>query len=55
MIHTGPLKEKNLAYYHWHMEIVPKLVKSAGFEWGTGLYVNPVLPEEAAGYLRESE
>lgn len=55
LIHTSPLKEKNMPYYHWHIEIIPKLMKTAGFEWGTGLYVNPVLPEEAAKYLRESE
>ncbi len=55
MIHTGPLKEKDLPYYHWHMEISPRLARPAGFEWGTGLYVNPVAPEEAAKYLRESE
>ncbi|MDR1695075.1 MAG: galactose-1-phosphate uridylyltransferase [Endomicrobium sp.] len=55
LIHTGPLKEKNMQHYHWHMEIIPKLIKTAGFEWGTGLYINPVPPEDAAKYLRESE
>lgn len=55
LIHTSPLKENNMPHYHWHIEIIPKLTKTAGFEWGTGLYVNPVLPEEAAKYLRESE
>jgi galactose-1-phosphate uridylyltransferase, family 1 len=55
LIHTSPLKEKNMPHYHWHIEIIPKLTKTAGFEWGTGLYVNPVLPEEAAKYLRENE
>ncbi|MCL2484860.1 MAG: galactose-1-phosphate uridylyltransferase [Endomicrobia bacterium] len=55
LIHTGPLKERNIPYYHWHAEIIPKLIKTAGFEWGTGLYVNPVSPEDAAKYLREAE
>ncbi len=55
LIHTGPLKEKNLQHYHWHMEIIPKLTKTAGFEWGTGLYINPVAPEEAAEHLRKIE
>jgi len=55
LTHTGPLKDKNAAYYHWHCEIIPKLTKTSGFEWGTGLYINPVSPEEAAKYLRESE
>ncbi len=40
--------------YHWHIEIVPRLGRLAGLEWGTGLYVNPVFPEEAARLLREA-
>ncbi len=39
--------------YHWHIEIMPRLTKVAGFEWGTGFYINPVAPEDAAQYLRE--
>ena len=42
-------------HYHWHMEIVPRLTRAAGFEWGTGFYINPVPPEQAAGFLREIE
>jgi UDPglucose--hexose-1-phosphate uridylyltransferase len=38
--------------YHWHLEIFPILTKVAGFEWGTGFYINPVPPESAAGFLR---
>lgn len=38
--------------YHWHIEILPRLTKLAGFEWGTGFYINPVSPEQAAGFLR---
>ncbi len=53
MIHSGPVQEGAMAHYHWHMEIVPKLTRVAGFEWGTGLYVNPTPPEEAAGFLRD--
>ena len=55
MLHTSPLHEKTGEFYHWHLEIMPKLTQVAGFEWGTGLYVNPVLPEEAAKFLREAE
>ena len=40
-------------YFHWHIEIFPILTKVAGFEWGTGYYINPVPPETAAGFLRE--
>jgi UDPglucose--hexose-1-phosphate uridylyltransferase len=39
--------------YHWHIEIIPRLVRIAGFEWGSGFYINPSIPEMAAQYLRE--
>jgi UDPglucose--hexose-1-phosphate uridylyltransferase len=54
MIHTAPLQEPELASYHWHIELIPKLTKVAGFEWGTGFYINPTPPEEAARFLREA-
>lgn len=38
--------------FHWHVEIIPRIATIAGFEWGTGFYINPVTPEEAAGFLR---
>lgn len=41
--------------YHWHIELAPKLTKMAGFEWGTGLHMNPTPPEEAAEYLRNAD
>ena len=40
-------------YYHWHIEIIPRVTRMAGFEWGTGFYINPTLPEKAAEYLSE--
>ncbi len=39
--------------FHWHIELMPRLTRIAGFEWGTGFYINPTAPEEAAKYLRE--
>lgn len=54
ILHSSPQHEKTGEYYHWHLEIVPKLTQVAGFEWGTGFYINPVSPEEAAKFLRES-
>jgi len=54
MIHTSPLQEPELAYYHWHIELMPKLTRVAGFEWGTGFYINPTPPEEAARFLRDA-
>lgn len=41
--------------YHWHIELVPRLTQIAGFEWGTGFFINPTSPEEAAAFLREAE
>jgi len=41
--------------YHWHLEIIPRLTPVAGFEWGTGFYICPIAPEEAAKFLRETE
>ncbi len=55
IIHTAPFDTQELAHYHWHIEIIPSLTKTAGFEWGTGFYINPVPPEQAAGFLREVE
>lgn len=41
--------------FHWHIEILPRLTRVAGFEWGSGFYINPVAPEQAAQFLRELE
>jgi len=53
IIHTSSFIEQDRDFYHWHFEIMPKLTKVAGFEWGTGFYINPTPPEEAAEYMRE--
>lgn len=52
MIHTIPLHSKEPQIYHWHIEIIPHLTQVAGFELGTGFYVNPTPPELAAETLR---
>ncbi|MBZ5514338.1 MAG: galactose-1-phosphate uridylyltransferase [Acidobacteriia bacterium] len=54
IVHTSPIPEATNDYYHWHLEIMPKLTKVAGFEWGTGFYINPTPPEESAKFLREA-
>jgi len=53
-LHTSPVQESSLDYYHWHIEFIPKLTSMAGFEWGTGFYINPTPPEESARFLRET-
>jgi UDPglucose--hexose-1-phosphate uridylyltransferase len=55
IIHTAPFDTQELPHYHWHVEIIPRLTNVAGFEWGTGFYINPVPPESAAAFLRETD
>jgi UDPglucose--hexose-1-phosphate uridylyltransferase len=52
LIHTAPFDTRQIDHYHWHMEITPRLTRTAGFEWGTGFYINDVSPEAAAARLR---
>jgi len=53
IIHTSPCSRPDLEFYHWHLEIIPRLSRVAGFEWGTGFYINYITPEEAAKYLTQ--
>lgn len=53
IIHTSPFDTQSLPHYHWHIEVIPRLTRVAGFEWGTGFYINPVPPEQAAAMLQE--
>jgi UDPglucose--hexose-1-phosphate uridylyltransferase len=53
IIHTLPAEKNHRQYYHWHLEIIPRLTRVAGFEWGSGFYINPTAPEVAAEFLRE--
>jgi len=62
VIHTAPFRRQKLGYwktiefdYHWHIEIMPRLTRVAGFEWGTGFYICPIQPERAAQFLRGVE
>jgi len=54
IVNSAPVQEPELDHYHWHLDIIPKLTKVAGFEWGTGFYINPTPPEESARFLREA-
>ncbi len=65
VLHTSPNTETvprragywgTLPYdYHWHIEIIPRLQQIAGFEWGSGFYINGVEPEVAAAKLRQAD
>jgi len=54
MLHTAPVQEGAMTHYHWHIELIPRLTRVAGFEWGAGFYINPTPPEVAASFLREA-
>ncbi len=54
IVHSSPFSEQPAEYYHWHVELIPKLSRVAGFEWGTGFYINPTSPEEATRVLRDA-
>ena len=62
ILHTAPFRHKQQASYwktieqdtHWYFQIMPRLTMNAGFEWGTGIHINPTPPEEAAELLREA-
>lgn len=62
VIHTAPFRRAIKGYwttieedYHWHIEIIPRVTKVAGFEWGTGFYICPSLPEKVAAIMRGEE
>ncbi|UCD05962.1 MAG: galactose-1-phosphate uridylyltransferase [candidate division WOR-3 bacterium] len=52
IIHTVPITMSGIDFYHYHLEIIPVLTHIAGFEWGTGFYINPTGPEDSAAYLK---
>lgn len=53
VIRTAPTENAGVKYYHWYVSIIPRLTRMAGFELGSGMFINVSLPEENAGYLRE--
>ena len=54
MVCTATTVDEEDPYYHWHIKIIPRLTFIAGLEMGSGIYVNTVLPEEAAAYMRKA-
>lgn len=51
-IRSIPVRDHHTDYYHWYFTIVPHVSRTAGFEIGSGMYINPALPEESAEFLR---
>lgn len=52
-IRTAPAESIGVRYFHWYLSIIPRLTRVAGFELGSGMFINTVLPEAAAQFLRE--
>jgi UDPglucose--hexose-1-phosphate uridylyltransferase len=55
IIRSAPMRDVDSDYLHWYLSIVPRVTKSAGFELGSGMYINPALPEESAALLRDAD
>jgi UDPglucose--hexose-1-phosphate uridylyltransferase len=55
IINSMPLDRRGYDYFHWYIEIMPRLSRIAGFEWGSGFYVQTTPPELAAKLLREAK
>jgi UDPglucose--hexose-1-phosphate uridylyltransferase len=54
VLHSAPFDTIPPDHYHWHIEILPRSTTPAGFEWGTGIHINPLRPEDAADMLRRT-
>jgi UDPglucose--hexose-1-phosphate uridylyltransferase len=53
VIDSAPAGDENNNYYLWHIRLIPRIVEVAGFEIGSGIYINPAKPEETAQFMRE--
>jgi UDPglucose--hexose-1-phosphate uridylyltransferase len=52
-IRSGPAEYAGARHFHWYVSVIPRLTRVAGFELGSGMFINTVLPEDAADYLRK--
>lgn len=53
VIHTAPVDDEHKSYYLWHIQIIPRLTLAAGFELGSGIYINVAIPEETSAFMKE--
>jgi len=51
-IRSGPSDYIGARHFHWYVSVIPRLTRVAGFELGSGMFINTVLPEAAAEFLR---
>jgi len=52
-IRSIPTRDARSENFHWYVTIVPRVSKTAGFELGSGMYINTIVPEESARFLRD--
>jgi UDPglucose--hexose-1-phosphate uridylyltransferase len=52
-IRSAPADSVSVKYFHWYLSVIPRLTRVAGFELGSGMFINTVLPEAAAEFLRK--
>ena len=55
VLRSAPIGDEDTRHLHWYMVIIPKLTTPAGFEIGSGIYINTMAPEECAEFLRQVE
>lgn len=53
IIRSAPVKEISNDYLHWYVSLVPRLSRTAGFELGSGMFINPSMPEDCAAFLQD--
>ena len=52
-VRSGPAEYACARHFHWYVSVIPRLTRVAGFELGSGMFINTVLPEDAAEFLRK--
>lgn len=52
-VRSAPAEYAGARHFHWYVSVIPRLTRVAGFELGSGMFINTVLPEAAAEFLRK--
>ncbi|MFC1989813.1 galactose-1-phosphate uridylyltransferase [Chloroflexota bacterium] len=53
VIDSAPVGEERADFYQWHVRIIPRISEAAGFEIGSGIFINTALPEETSQFMRD--